>query len=56
MRFDDSARGLGILEYILILILVVIIIIILVYLLGPAIVNLYNSVIQMIQATPTPTP
>lgn len=56
MRSSDSSRGLSYLEYALILILVVIIVIILVYLLGPVIVNLYNDVIQRIQATPTPTP
>ena len=56
MRYGDSSRGLSYLEYALILILIVIIVIILVYLLGPAIIDLYNNVIQRIQATPTPTP
>ena len=56
MRLNKSSRGQSYLEYALILILVVIVVIILVYLLGPAIANMYNNVIQKIQATPLPTP
>lgn len=56
MRFNNLARGQSYLEYALILILVVIVVIILVYLLGPAIANLYTNIIHKIQATPLPTP
>lgn len=56
MSFNNSSRGQSYLEYALILILVVIVVIILVYLLGPAIANLYTNVIQRIQATPLATP
>ena len=56
MRLNNSSRGQSYLEYALILILVLIVVIILVYLLGPAIANLYTNVIQRIQATPLATP
>ena len=47
MQMPDSqySHGQGILEYALILMLVVIVVIILVYLLGPAVGNMYSNVL-----------
>ena len=48
MNTSDRQRGQGLVEYALIMILVVIVVIIVLYLLGPAVGNLYIEIIQSI--------
>ncbi|MGB3700035.1 MAG: pilus assembly protein [Anaerolineales bacterium] len=48
MNTSNREQGQGLVEYALIMILVVIVVIVVLYLLGPAIGNLYSEIIQSI--------
>jgi pilus assembly protein Flp/PilA len=48
MGFSPNERGQGLLEYALILVLVVVVIIVVLALIGPAVANMYNTVVHSI--------
>ncbi|MEN6409002.1 MAG: pilus assembly protein [Anaerolineaceae bacterium] len=48
MLFAPRERGQGILEYALIIVLVAVVVIVVVYLLGPAVGNMYSTIVKSV--------
>lgn len=48
MHFYLSEKGQGLVEYAMIFILVIVVVIVLLYLLGPAVGNMYSNVIDIV--------
>lgn len=48
MHFYPSEKGQGLVEYAMIFILVIVVVIVLLYLLGPAVGNMYSNVVDIV--------